>query len=198
MLPRYEESNLSPESSQNPPREVETSAGVALLSEWGYALILRWDRWDLVPFLHGQTMRRVALLNTSRDRSCVGIFLPKGVTLTAGKVRLKSCDCPAFPLMAWCPSFVLSHSGTGFSLEVTGYMSCGSFYQSLHYDILSFLPFSTIFQQLSVHHCLACTTATAFTHRGPFIQVCWLIVPLLLKAQANATFQSSFLLLSNR
>lgn len=100
MLPRYEESNLSPESSQNPPREVETSAGVGLLSEWGYTLILRWDRWDLVPFLHGQTMRRVALLNTSRDRSCVDISLPKGVTPTAGKVRLKSCDCPAFPLMA--------------------------------------------------------------------------------------------------
>lgn len=130
MLPRYEESNVSSESSQNPAREVETSAGVALLGEWGYALILRWDRCDLVPFLHGQTMHRVALLNTGRDRSCVGISLPKGVTPTAGKVRLKSSGCPAFPLMALHPSFVLSHSGTGFFLEVTGYMSCGSFYQS--------------------------------------------------------------------
>lgn len=41
MLPRCEESNLSPESSQNPPREVENSAGVALLSEWRYALTSR-------------------------------------------------------------------------------------------------------------------------------------------------------------
>lgn len=43
MLPRYEESNLSPESSQSSPRGVESSAGVALQSAWGYALTLRWD-----------------------------------------------------------------------------------------------------------------------------------------------------------
>lgn len=142
MLLRYEESNLSPESSQNPPREVEISAGIALLSEWGYALTPRWDRWDLVPFLHAQIMQRIALLNSGRDRSCVGITFPTGVTPTAGKARVKSCDCPAkgLPLTAWHPPFVPSHSGAGFPLEVTGYVSCGSFYQSLHCDILSFPP----------------------------------------------------------
>lgn len=174
MLPRYEESNLSPESSQSSPRGVESSAGVALQSAWGYALTLRWDGWDLVPFVHGRPCR-VALLNNGRDRSCVGISFPTGVIPTAGKVRLKSCDCPAksLPPMAWHSSFVLSHLGTAFSLEVTGCVSCGSFYQSLHCDILSFPPPSTA---VVPHHCLACAIATAFTDCGLFIQVCVLWV----------------------
>lgn len=45
------ESYLSSDSSQSPPREVEASPGVAHLSEWGHALMPRWDRWDLVPFV---------------------------------------------------------------------------------------------------------------------------------------------------
>lgn len=145
-------------------REVETSAGVALQSAWGHALTSRWTNGTWYHFCMGRQCR-VALLNSGRDRSCVGISFPTGVTPTAGKVRLKSCDCPAksLPPMAWHPSCVLSHLGTAFSLEVTGCVSCGSFYQSLHCEILSFPPPSTA---VVPHHCLACAIATALTDCG--------------------------------
>lgn len=153
-LLRYEESNLNPESSWHPPRELETSAGITLLSEWGYVLTSRWDRWNLVRCLHGQTMQRVVLLNSDRNRSCVGISFLKGVTQTAGKVRLKSCDCPARPSPhGMAPFFCPQPSRAGFSLEVTGYVSCGSFSQSLHCDILS-LPASPLTAVIPPH-CLA-------------------------------------------
>ena len=50
-LARYKEGYLSCDSNQSPLREVETSPGVALLSEWGCGLTSRRDKWDLVPFV---------------------------------------------------------------------------------------------------------------------------------------------------
>lgn len=48
------------------------------------------------------------------------------------------------------------------------------------------------------HHCLACPIATAFTVWDLFIHICWLVLSLLLKAQANTTSEGSSLLLSSR
>lgn len=78
-------------------------------------------------------------------------------------------------------------------------MPCSSFYQSLLHDILAFLPASTVpWTAVIPHPCLACPIANVFTDWGFLILVCWLIAPLLLKAQTNTMFKRSQLLLNNR